>query len=43
VADARPELPRIHRLDESVVIAPDLRAANGVVHIIDRVLIPPAK
>jgi len=30
-------------IEEAVVTTPDMRAANGVVHIIDRVLIPPAK
>jgi uncharacterized surface protein with fasciclin (FAS1) repeats len=30
-------------IEEAVVTTPDVRAANGVVHVIDRVLIPPAK
>jgi len=30
-------------IEEAVVVAPDMRVANGVVHVIDRVLIPPAK
>ncbi|HEY6135597.1 MAG TPA: fasciclin domain-containing protein [Rubrivivax sp.] len=30
-------------VEEAVVTQPDLRASNGVVHIIDRVLLPPKK
>jgi uncharacterized surface protein with fasciclin (FAS1) repeats len=30
-------------VEEAVVTRPDLRASNGVVHIVDRVLIPPRK
>jgi uncharacterized surface protein with fasciclin (FAS1) repeats len=30
------------RLNEARVVVPDVRATNGIVHVIDRVLIPPA-
>jgi uncharacterized surface protein with fasciclin (FAS1) repeats len=30
-------------VEEAVVTRPDMRASNGVIHIVDRVLIPPRK
>lgn len=33
---------RMTRIDEAALVMPDLKASNGVIHIIDRVLIPDA-
>ena len=33
----------IGAIEDAVVTQPDVRATNGVVHIIDRVLIPPKR
>jgi uncharacterized surface protein with fasciclin (FAS1) repeats len=30
-------------IDDAVVTAPDIAATNGVIHVVDRVLTPPAR